>query len=100
VHVDQETRAVDDLAGDDVGNPFRDGAIGPAREHAVQVLPITRRVVDGAAQKRRHVCDVDHDDAAGEVFWIDGRPQALERQDGRVLETVDAGDQRKHRPRP
>jgi hypothetical protein len=96
VQVDQVLRAVDDLTGEDVGNPLRNAAVGLSGEDAVQVLVVSGRVVDGAAEERRHVRHVDHQDRARQLLRVDRRPEPLQREDRRVLCTVRARDESEH----
>ncbi len=99
MNVDDVGGPGNDFARDRFGDPLRERPVGLAGEHAIQVLAVGRRVIDRAAEKRRHVRDVHHDNGSGERRRIDRAAQPLQRHDGRVLHAVRACHQREDRSR-
>ena len=81
-----------------MGDALAHGAVGLAGIDAVEVLAVHRAVVNGAAEKRRHVGDVDEDDRAGEFHRVELLLHPLQRDDGGVFIAVRAGNQRQDRP--
>ena len=92
--VDEVIGAVDDLPGDHRGDALRDGPVRFPRVDAIQVRPIERTVVNGAAEERRHVGDVDEQQRALELGGIDLGTQALQCDDRGDLGPVRPRDQR------
>jgi hypothetical protein len=100
VQLDVQVGAPDHFGRERPRDALRLGAIGAAREHAVQVLAIEGVHERHALLERRHVREPHQDDGARHRRGVESRAQPLRRQDRRVLEAVHAGRQRQHAAGP
>jgi hypothetical protein len=98
VHVHVVVGRLDDLAKQPVGQTLRRLAAGIAGEHAVEVVPVEARGIDGSGEERGRIHHRHHHHAATDRFRIEGNPQAARSFYPNVFGAVDSSRNRHPRP--
>ena len=92
MEIEHVVRFRNHLLGNGVGNPLAHCAVRLTGIDAIEILLIDGTEVDRAPEERGHVRDVNQDHRAAESLRIDLLPQALRREDRRILIAVIARD--------
>ena len=97
--VDQVIAALDYLFGDLRRNTFRLGPVRISRVEAIHAFSVDRVHVRNLLLKRGNIHQRKNDHSAGDLGGIKRLNQLFQRNDGGILRSVRAGNQRQHWPR-